>query len=434
MNKISSDLMSLSDDILSDDSESANADIGNAVQSCPKVALNIGVFFDGTYNNAANVQAFQSHQTDHTGGSYDNFYSNVWKLRQIYSGPDQNTRASCGSVDEAFEPIYVAGIGTETGGDDSRYGGATGTGISGIEARLRQVFDSYIPTILTKYKGLPSIRSLTFDVFGFSRGAATARVFANLIAEGRVAGAQVRFLGIFDTVASFGIPGNNRQSSVGEELAQAYCEIPLNVNPLCMLVPSDDAIDLNVRANTADTVFHITAGDEYRQFFPLSSALPSQAIEVEMPGCHGDVGGAVPTTAVEETYKGPLAPTLVNRGWFDQAEEHVREFPQYGRMPERRMVTHIRKVQPGIGNASLHAMYNRAKSVGVPFLDINELPGVDVPADLRGLTSALTAGLSVTGAAARPICAKYVHNSGGSFFSSNMVEWDFERDIYPNKP
>ena len=434
MNEFSKNLMQLSDDILGDNSVSANASVAASVQKCPAVALTIGVFFDGTFNNVANVEKFRNGQTAHSGGSYDNYPSNVAKLHELYASFDNNTRAPCGSIDQAFERIYKSGIGTQTGVRDDNLAGATGFGRTGIQKKLADVFNLDIQRILTKYQGIQSLRSLTIDVFGFSRGAATARVFANLIAEGRVPRAKVRFLGLFDTVGSFGIPGNHTEASVVTEVAQAYCELPLNLNPLCLLVPSDSTIDLNVRANTADTVFHISAGDEYREFFPLSSALPSQATEVEMPGCHGDVGGAVPTTMVEETYKGPLAPTLVSRGWFDHAEEHVQEFPRHGRTPERRVITHVRKVQPGIGNASLHAMYNRAKSAGVPFLDINELPGADVPADLQELTATLTAGHSVTGAAARPICAKYVHNSGGSFFSSNMLEWDFERDIYPNKP
>ena len=69
------------------------------------------------------------------------------------------------------------------------------------------------------------------DIIGFSRGAALAREFANMINEGSFFTGnyqhewnrygrlftrrvfqkcpEVRFLGIFDTVASFGMPGND---------------------------------------------------------------------------------------------------------------------------------------------------------------------------------------------------------------------------------
>ena len=46
-----------------DESPSANAQVDAAVSTCPDVALNFGVFFDGTYNNAANVAAFNSGTT-----------------------------------------------------------------------------------------------------------------------------------------------------------------------------------------------------------------------------------------------------------------------------------------------------------------------------------------------------------------------------------
>ena len=60
----------------------------------------------------------------------------------------------------------------------------------------------------------PALKEITLDVFGFSRGAAQARAFCNhvfaLLAEGggeQLFGVKfsIRFLGIFDTVASVGV-------------------------------------------------------------------------------------------------------------------------------------------------------------------------------------------------------------------------------------
>src|SRR5690606_13259971 len=58
----------------------------------------------------------------------------------------------------------------------------------------------------------PKLTEIFIDVFGFSRGAAQARVFCNwllqLMPDGKLCGvpATIRFLGIFDTVASVGLP------------------------------------------------------------------------------------------------------------------------------------------------------------------------------------------------------------------------------------
>ena len=52
----------------------------------------------------------------------------------------------------------------------------------------------------------------TIDIVGFSRGAALALEFANEIHDKGVNGQKepsIRFIGIWDTVASFGLPGNN---------------------------------------------------------------------------------------------------------------------------------------------------------------------------------------------------------------------------------
>jgi RHS repeat-associated protein len=129
------------------------------------------------------------------------------------------------------------------------------------------------------------------DIIGFSRGAALARHFANIIYQRgdprryqreimsyqprsrrwtvvqgeRMSGCPmpIRFLGIFDTVASFGVPGDRR--NIGYDLS-----IPPNVQ--------------NVR--------HAISRDESRSLFPLTR-IKSTATRIErmFPGVHSDVGG-----------------------------------------------------------------------------------------------------------------------------------------------
>jgi len=107
------------------------------------------------------------------------------------------------------------------------------------------------------------------DIVGFSRGAALALHFANEIQEEK-GGAEVRFLGLWDVVASFGLPGN--EINLGWTLT-----LPENVRKC----------------------YHAMALDERRGNFPLtrvrapSGGMPTSGRlqEVWFRGVHSDVGG-----------------------------------------------------------------------------------------------------------------------------------------------
>ena len=111
------------------------------------------------------------------------------------------------------------------------------------------------------------------DIVGFSRGAAEALQFANGINNNEIAaqrGRAIRFLGLWDTVASFGNPKD------GEE-PNWDLDVPTNV----------------------ESCYHATALDERRQFFPLIRQAELNAFatrqkgihEVWFRGYHSDVGG-----------------------------------------------------------------------------------------------------------------------------------------------
>jgi len=109
----------------------------------------------------------------------------------------------------------------------------------------------------------------TIDIVGFSRGAALALHFANQIQK-RKRGSEIRFLGLWDVVPSFGIPGNN-------------------INVLWKLTLPD-----NVKK-----CYHAMALDERRRLFPLqrvqapkgSLATVGRLQEVWFRGAHSDIGG-----------------------------------------------------------------------------------------------------------------------------------------------
>lgn len=170
---------------------------------------------------------------------------------------------------------YLPGVGTSWW--TKQIGGGTG---AGARNRINDMYKRLVEIYNKKGEG----ENKTIDIIGFSRGAASAREFANLVAEKGVpqkvdqigkqgCPVRIRFLGLFDTVGSLGIPGNS--VDIGYNMS-----IPQNV----------------------DTVRQATAEDEKRYFFPLTSvysdvtekenAKPGDRIfEKSFPGAHSDIGG-----------------------------------------------------------------------------------------------------------------------------------------------
>jgi uncharacterized protein (DUF2235 family) len=171
---------------------------------------------------------------------------------------------------------YEQGVGTEFRSplDNKVVGGITGYG-----------GESRVESMYAKFRARWEAGDREVDIIGFSRGAALAREFANLLHErgyrpetgrrewwrrGRKktvkCPVEIRFLGIFDTVGSFGRPGNNINLGVR-----------LNVPP-------------NVKK-----VAHAVARDEKRSLFPVTLLNEPRAgqefQELVFPGDHSDIGG-----------------------------------------------------------------------------------------------------------------------------------------------
>jgi hypothetical protein len=159
--------------------------------------------------------------------------------------------------------VYLPGVGTRFGGLGRIFGGWLGAGLHERVRRAMRAVD---------YNAARGDHVI--DVIGFSRGAAAAVHFVNQLWEkkGHEQGDQpeVRFVGLFDTVASTGIlPGS---IDINLDL-----KVPPNVRRCCHAMALDES-----RGS-----FHLHRMKERTQ-----GTLGSAVIrEVWFRGCHSDIGG-----------------------------------------------------------------------------------------------------------------------------------------------
>lgn len=158
---------------------------------------------------------------------------------------------------------YFPGVGsgawfeTRTGKTlDFIFGGAFGLGALGV---VNQAFGR----LQKNFKEDDRI----IDIVGYSRGAAIARMFADKVFKsykklGLSEPPPIRFVGLFDTVASFGNPLNNNELFFQENLPR-----------------------------TVNHAFHAMSRDLHRKGFGLDRAYGGNVLEVWFRGGHGDVGG-----------------------------------------------------------------------------------------------------------------------------------------------
>ncbi|WP_237385549.1 T6SS phospholipase effector Tle1-like catalytic domain-containing protein [Xenorhabdus sp. Sc-CR9] len=283
------------------------------------INLTIGVFFDGTGNNTDNIDErlacspeqiglTQKQVNDFTCSfdqfgkrgdtsriSYDGYYTNVHFLHQIYKEEQF-------SENNHQLKVYIEGIGTQAGTSDNIIGYGLGVGETGVAAKTDMAIQEIKAEISNFLKGTKHcVKSLQFDIIGFSRGAAAARHFANRIYHKDPALSQAlsacfteqqryldntryptgttRFLGIFDTVAAIGTLGNGLN--------------PHNADT--------GDIDIRLPAGIAEHIFHITAMNECRYNFSLNSVKPDYP-ELIFPGAHSDIGGGYNPEATEDLF------------------------------------------------------------------------------------------------------------------------------------
>ena len=287
-------------------------DVDNAspcsAQDCSDV-VHIGVFFDGTGNNK---------DADEAEKKWSNV-ARIWLAADMFRRSHPNAY-----------PIYISGVGTPFNGkaifpgdelsiefEDSVTGGATGAGgTRRLDYGQQQINDALRMALLSKAKTLDGqlakyaasgkdqgfaevsralgkhrlIKQINVSIFGFSRGAALARAFCNQWLwqckedRGKLSyeGYPIRFvfLGLFDTVASFGLPATNSANNLA----------------LGGFKGRDLVVDERV-----ERCVHYVAAHELRFAFPVDlirrdSKLAGNWLEKVYPGVHSDIGGGYQPT------------------------------------------------------------------------------------------------------------------------------------------
>jgi uncharacterized protein (DUF2235 family) len=193
--------------------------------------------FDGTGNE------------DHEDDAFD---SNVVDFFSAYKDPNKNA-----DPDKKIGSLYMKGIGRLAKTFVGK-GVAEAFGIGG-HRRIRQA--------MGRLENNLDADDDAIDIVGFSRGAAIAVSFANEI-KSKMNGLPIRFMGLFDVVGQFGLPGPHVQG--GHILT-----LPDNVKMCC----------------------HAMALDESRGLFPLTRLCGKDGshgdslVELWFRGVHSDVGG-----------------------------------------------------------------------------------------------------------------------------------------------
>ena len=250
--------------------------VDNSCVNADLKKVTVNVFFDGTLNNIYNANPNASGAKE---SSYENDYSNIGRMFK--------------SVEKEPNNIYIEGAGTARGKTDDQNGFALGTGETGIKKHTQQAIDAVKNYLNNKQTEGTRV---VINVFGFSRGAATARHFVGTVhnspfifqgSSGQYP-FSIGFVGLFDTVSSF---ANNKTEVIQQTVNRTGLdkEAPF----------ADDSaygqLLLKFDYQSAARVFHLVAGDEFRINFSLTniqSAIDNGVgYEVQIPGAHSDIGG-----------------------------------------------------------------------------------------------------------------------------------------------
>jgi hypothetical protein len=429
-----------------------------------EIFLSIGVFFDGTLNNASNSEmgklcgahypikpedldaSCKPYMMD-PDSSYGNDISNIKKLSDLYFESEKLLAGERSKL--AFKKIYVDGIGSVAGEEDDKLGAGMGRGETGVAERVQSVFKKIGKIVRDIYKqdSNNEITGIIFDTFGFSRGAAAARHFATEVARGQRGplkdvlqnnkaafsrdftgeyhrGFKMGFIGLFDTVASIG--------GLTKGLSVSGGRTP--------------GVDIVLPKQVFSNVVQLVARDECRDNFALNKVAPDHQ-EIIVPGVHSDVGGGYRSEADECVLVTPMQALtvaancdvkttsiyrdaekarlrMIAEGWAAESLEIVTP-PSVELAPDptdraaprqRRVFAGLqikRTVRGELSRIYLRVMYQQAKQKKVRFIDIDETdPDYVLPPELQTLCDRfLTGDYRITPTEDVMLKQRYIHTS-----------------------
>ena len=380
-----------------------------------------GVFFDGTLNNMYNSEIRKSvaekrrlsHNISYEeakkikekkgkkDSSYENELSNPAILFKSYIKKDS---------DRLFK-IYVEGIGTNTQSptkaedykkDDNVQGPAFGMGSAGIIDRVREAIKKI--TDLIDIKEDEYLNKITFDVFGFSRGAAAARHFVYVVTHpeyipksygDRSAPLDLQRVSLepeyYKKAPRYGLLGIlldqkgwlTDNVKVEARFAGLYDTVPHHG-----FTQTNDIEDLGLDSiNKANYVVHMVAADEHRYNFDLadiSSVAKTSpdsgkkgGIELFFPGVHSDVGGSYVDGAPNISYKINFSSDmdfltkekeeLIRQGWFSSQQISVKYYFTIHGLNNYRLEGIKNSVSNQYSYIPLHIMAEFGRKKGVQF-------------------------------------------------------------------
>lgn len=346
--------------------------LGSQVQKCPceeerkPLKVRASLFFDGTLNNAGNVATGIERRDQgekNSEDSYGNDYSNIARLERLFYLKTKKNSAEL-PVNIALS-VYIEGAGTKTGDSDGPAGYALGMGPTGVhkkvEKGINEAFVRIVELVTGKIDNNTKL-DIIVDVFGFSRGAATARyaiyklineqaLSKKMIDKGlQVNSLRILFAGLFDTVASYGF------------------------------AHYDDTKQLKLDSiASAEKILHLCAAEEHRVNFRLTNikSAASHGKEVFLPGVHSDIGGGYLDKDSESVtlYYSPdkrkvqkERAWMLSQGWYEEGETEItpprRHFEQdiyYTLVGERDSISHKYSYIP------LQIMARYAGETGIKF-------------------------------------------------------------------
>lgn len=316
--------------------------------------LKIGVFFDGTGNNAYNSLNPLSNSSKQRNTTLDKQISlskddgvksklfseqvakhvsvpenylftpltssvspttNIWQLSKAYKR---------GKTTDGYQiAIYVNGTGTEDGQKDDVFTMSTGWSLFGTQNHSGVIdkTDKAIELISHELASLKEIdnevfEGIEFELFGFSRGATAARHFANRIIDkdhaistviskrftkktfpeiAKKPTGKIAFIGLYDSVAAI---------------------LALSEGDLDMNDSKTGSVNIKTTSKMADSIFHITAAHELRYNFSLNRTLPDNIAELEMPGSHSDTGGGYLPSSDESIF--------ISKAFYSEESEDLK--------------------------------------------------------------------------------------------------------------